>query len=156
MESHYDYVTILVTSATFYPHRRSEFHAPFHTMWPRIDNQNILKPGCKAEIWLFRDRWQKLHFLESKSRLSLHLCMFDDKNRLIFNSKYFYLINLFLHILKLKKMGFICKITDVTFVLQDQKFLITLLVWRVPWINVINRTDRKCEAQTSSTPTNIT
>ena len=31
-------------SPLFYPHR-SEFLAPFHTMWPRIDNQNILKPG---------------------------------------------------------------------------------------------------------------
>ena len=129
---------------------------PFIQCGQELIIRTFWSPGCKAEIWLFRDRWQKLHFLESKSRLSLHLCMFDDKNRLIFNSKYFYLINLFLHILKLKKMGFICKITDVTFVLQDQKFLITLLVWRVPWINVINRTDRKCEAQTSSTPTNIT
>ena len=29
-------------SPLFYPHR-SEFLAPFHTMWPRTDNQNILK-----------------------------------------------------------------------------------------------------------------
>ena len=48
-ESPFTYVMILVTSATlsspsFYPHR-SEFLAPFHTMWPRIENQNILKPG---------------------------------------------------------------------------------------------------------------
>ena len=32
-------------SPLFYP-QRSEFLAPFHTMWPRIDNQNILKPRC--------------------------------------------------------------------------------------------------------------
>ena len=30
-------------SPLFYP-QRSEFLTPFYTMWPRIDNQNILKP----------------------------------------------------------------------------------------------------------------
>ena len=32
-------------SPLFYP-QRLDLLAPFHTMWPRIDIQNILKPQC--------------------------------------------------------------------------------------------------------------
>ena len=58
VESPYNYVLILVTSATlspllFYP-RRLEFLAPFYTMWPRIDDKIIMKPGCLLD-WLSID-----------------------------------------------------------------------------------------------------
>ena len=58
VKSPFNYVLILVTSATlspllFYP-RRLEFLAPFYTMWPRIDDKIIMKPGCLLD-WLSID-----------------------------------------------------------------------------------------------------
>ena len=46
-------------SPLFHPHR-SEYPAPFHRMWPRINNQNILDPVCISNI---KRTWAKTIFL---------------------------------------------------------------------------------------------
>ena len=43
-------------SPFFYP-QRSEFLTPFYTKWPRIDNQNVLKPGWGVRKYERRGGW---------------------------------------------------------------------------------------------------
>ena len=42
---------VTLSPPLFYPHR-SEYPAPFHVMWPRINNQKILDPVCYLDTMM--------------------------------------------------------------------------------------------------------
>ena len=65
--SPFNYVIILVTYQQpflplSYPHHL-DFLAPFHTMWPRIDNENILKPVCAIDIYINSSQYFESEYL---------------------------------------------------------------------------------------------
>ena len=61
---------------TLFYHRRSKYPAPFHLMWPRINNQKFLDPVCIYSFIL-----NYVIYLIDKSNISEKCCVFGIREK---------------------------------------------------------------------------